>query len=208
MSIFSTAADKARSFFADNKHLWIIIVIAVALFGGGLAVGRFALPPKTVVTEKIHETTKTDVKVVTQTETKIVYVHDAQTQQKIHRTIVEGINPPGCVSKTTTEDINVDSVIHDNTNSTQIQYVDRVVEKWQDRIVEKTTTTLSQPNWSLGAGVGYDFTSIAGIGQHGIPGMKGLVVQADLSRRVLGPLYMGVFLNTELVAGVGLHVAW
>ncbi len=207
-TVFNTAADKARGFFADNKHLWIIVVIAIALFGGGLATGRFMLPPKTVTTEKVHEVTKTDTKIVYQDRVQIVKVHDANTTQKIHRTIVEGIDPPGCKSKTTTEDINVDSVVHDNTNTVDVKYVDRVIEKWQDRIVEKTTTVAARPNWILGAGVGFDFTAIGGIGQHGIPGMKGFVVQADLDRRVIGPFYMGLFGNTAGVAGLDLRVMW
>lgn len=207
-TVFNSAADKARGFFADNKHLWVIVVIAIALFGGGLATGRFMLPPKTVTTEKVHEVTKTDTKIVYQDRVQIVHVKDANTTQKIHRTIVEGIDPPGCKSKTTTEDINVDSVVHDNTNTVDVKYVDKIIEKWQDRIVEKTTTVTAAPNWALSAGVGYDFATFGGLGQHGIPGMRGLVVQAGLDRRILGPFYMGLFFNTELVGGVNLRVVW
>lgn len=196
------------SFWQSGKK-WIILVLGgLALLGGGYAMGRYALPAQVVVTEKVHEVVKDRIieKVVTQVEK--VYIHDQQQSQKIHRTVVEGIDPPGCKSKTTTEDINVDTVVHDNTHDTQIQYVDRIVEHWQDKIVEKVTTKLTQPDWSIYAGVGYDFSAIGGIGQHGIPGMQGAVVQAGLDRRVVGPFWLGLFGNTEGVAGLNLRVTW
>jgi hypothetical protein len=205
---FSNIGNSAKAFFADNKHLWILVVIAVALFGGGLAVGRFTLSPSVVVTEKIHEVTKTQVVTQVKTEVQVVKVHDAQTQQKIHRTVVEGIDPPGCRSKTTVEDINVDSVVHDNVHDTQVQYVDRTVEKWQDRIVEKTVTKLSQPDWSVFAGVGVDVPYFLGQGARGIPGLQGFVIQAGIDRRILGPFWLGVFGNTTGTAGLNLRVVW
>ncbi len=208
MSVFNTAADKARSFFADNKHLWVLVLLAVALFGGGMATGRYMLPPQTIVTEKIHEVTKIQVVEKIKTEIQIVKVHDAQTQQKIHRTVVESKKPDGEATKTTTEDINVDSVVHDNTHDTEIKYVDRVVEKWQERIVEKEKRVLSQPDWSVYAGVGVDIPYYLGQGQHGIPGLQGFVVQAGIDRRILGPFWLGIFGNTEGVAGVNLRVTW
>lgn len=194
--------------FVKTHHVVWLIVAAVALLGAGLAIGRYMLPPQTIVTEKIHEVTKTQVVTQVKTEVQIVKVHDTEQQQKIHRTIVEGIDPPGCKSKTTTEDINVDSVVHDNTNSTQIQYVDRTTEKWQDRIVEKETKVLTQPDWSVYAGVGLDITHYLGQDQHGIPGMQGLVVQAGVDRRIVGPFWMGLWGNSEGVAGLNLRVTW
>jgi hypothetical protein len=208
MNPFNNLGEKAKSFFSDNRHWIIVTLIALALFGGGMAVGRYMLPPSTVVTEKVHEVTKDKIveKIVTQVEK--VYIHDAQTQQKIHRTIVEGVDPKGCKEKTTTEDINVDSVVHDNTHDTQVQYVDRVVEKWQDKIVEKEKKVLTQPDWSIYAGVGIDIPSYLGQGQHGIPGLQGFVVQAGIDRRIVGPFWLGIFGNTESVAGLNLRVTW
>lgn len=208
MNPFNGLGTKAESFLSTNKHWVYIVLIALALFGAGVAIGRFMLPPQTVVTEKVREVTKTQVVTQTKTEVQVVKVHDAQTQSRVHRTITEGIDPPGCRSKTTVEDINVDSVVHDNTHDTRIQYVDRVVEKWQDRIVEKQTKTLSQPDWSMYAGAGVDVMYFLGQGQHGIPGLQGFVVQAGIDRRILGPFWAGVWANTEGVAGLNLRVTW
>jgi hypothetical protein len=208
MNPFSNLGEKATSFFSDNKHLWILVVAALVLFGGGMAIGRYTLPAQTIVTEKVHEVVKDRIveKVVTQVQ--IVHVKDTAQEQKIHRVVVEGIDPPGCKSKTTTEDIGISTVVHDNTNTTQVQYVDKIIEKWQDKIVEKEKRVLLQPDWSVYAGVGYDFATIGGIGQHGVPGMQGAVVQAGLDRRVVGPFWLGLFGNTEGVAGVNLRVTW
>jgi hypothetical protein len=198
---------KIWDFVKNNKIVWLVVG-ALMLFGGGLAVGRYTLPPSTIVTEKIHEVVVEKVVEKVKTEVKVVTIHDAQEQQKIHRTIVEGIDPPGCKSKTTTEDIGINTVVHDNTNSTQIQYVDRVIERWQDKIVEKETRVLTQPNWSVYAGVGIDIPFYLGNGQNGVPGMKGLVVQAGVDRRILGPAWVGVFGNTEGIVGANLRFSW
>jgi hypothetical protein len=208
MNPFNGLGSKTESFFSTNKHWIYIVLIALALFGAGAAVGRYLSPPKTIVTEKVHEVTKTQVVTQTKTEVQIVKVHDQQTQERVHRTIVEGIDPVGCKSKTTVEDINVDSVVHDNTHDTRVQYVDRVVERWQDRIVEKQTKVLSQPDWSVYAGVGVDATYFLGQIQHGIPGLQGFVVQAGIDRRLVGPFWAGVWANTEGVAGLNLRVTW
>jgi hypothetical protein len=199
---------EVKNFVTNHKLVVLYAVLAVLIAGLGFVVGRYLSPPKTVVTEKVREVTKTQVVTQIKTEIQVVKVHDQQQQEKIHRTIVEGVDPPGCKSKTTTEDINIDTVVHDNTHDTTIQYVDRVVEKWQDRIVEKQTKVLTQPDWSLYAGIGVDATYFLGQGQHGIPGLQGFVVQAGIDRRILGPFWMGVFGNSEGVAGLNLRVTW
>lgn len=198
----------AKKIIGNHKEAAVIAIIAVLLFGGGFAVGRYFTPPKTVTTEKVHEVTKTQVVTQTKTEVQVVRVKDSDTQQKIHRVTVEGIDPPGCRSKTTTEDINVDAVVHDNTNSVKVQYVDRVVEKWQDKIVEKQVKTIQPLNWTVWAGVGLDLPYFLGQGQHGIPGMSGVVVQVGADRRILGPFWAGLSLNTEGVISANLKASW
>lgn len=195
------------NFMKENKVLWLVLG-GVLLFVAGAFVGHSMVPPKTLVTEKLKEVQVDKVVVQTKTDVKIVKIHDSQQDQKIHRTIVEGINPPGCRSKTTTEDINVDTVVHDNTHDVEVRYVDKVVEKWQDRIVEKEKLVLNQPNWSVYAGLGLDIASVLGQGQHGIPGMNGIVVQAGVDRRIIGPFYIGIFGNTEGVVGLNLRATW
>lgn len=200
------------------KNIWnwikgnpiaLAVVIGLALFVAGYSTGRYAVPAKVVVTEKVHEVTveKQVVVVQTKTEIQVVKVHDATKEQKIHRVVAETTNKDGSTTKTTTEDINVDSVVHDHdqTNSTEVRYVDKIVEKWQDKIVEKTTTKLAQPDWSVYAGVGISIPHFIGQGDLGVPGMQGLVVQAGVDRRILGPFWLGIFGNTQGVVGANLR---
>lgn len=187
----------------NKSWLWLILV-ALALFGGGIAVGRFTLPAKVVITEKVKEVVVEKVveKVKVETEVKVVKVYLKNEAQKIHRTVEE--KPDG--TKVTTEDINIDSVVKENTDthSTEIKFVDRVVEKWQEKIVEKTKTVLNQPNWSVFAGAGVNIPCMLGTPQPGVPGMACAVVQAGAERRVVGPFWLGV--NGSTQGDVGGHV--
>ncbi len=184
-------------------------VVGVGLFVAGYSTGRYALPAKVVITEKVHEVIveKQVVVIQTKTEIQVVKVHDAQVDQKVHRVVAETTNKDGSTTKTTTEDINIDSVVHDHdqTNSTEIKYVDRIVEKWQDKIVEKVTTKLSQPDWSVYAGAGVSIPHYLGAGDIGVPGLQGFVIQAGVDRRILGPFWMGLFGNTQGVVGLNLR---
>lgn len=184
------------------------VVLGVLLFGLGYGFGRYALPAKVVITEKVHEVEKIKLVEHTKTDVQIVKIHDQEQAQKIHRTIVEGIDPPGCRAKTTTEDINVDTVVHDNTEKTKVQYVDRTVEKWQDKIVEKEKLVLNQAGWMVHAGVGYSIPYALGQGSYGVPGLQGFVVQVGADRRIVGPIWFGVFGNTQGTLGVNLAGSW
>jgi hypothetical protein len=208
MNPFKNLGPKAQQLLGDNKHWLSLILIAVALFGGGMAVGRYTLPAKVVTTEKVHEVVKDRIVEVVKTEVRVVEVkiHDSKQAEKVHRVTVEGIDPPGCKSKTVTEDINIDTVVHDNTNtnSTEIKYVDRVVEKWQDRIVEKTKTVLNQPNWRVAAGAGVAIPYFLGQGSPGVPGLQGAVINVEADRRIIGPFWLGIHGNTQGVVGLNL----
>lgn len=200
-----TLGEKIKGF--NRGWLWLILV-AVALFGGGVAVGRFTLPAKVVVTEKVKEVVKEVVVEKVKTEVKVVVekVYLKNEAQKIHRVVEE--KPDG--TKVTTENINVESVVKENTNSNtvEVKYVDRVVEKWQEKIVEKEKRVLNQPDWSVYAGVGVNIPTFLGHAQPGVPGMMGTVVDAGIDRRVVGPFWLGVYGTTQGDAGIKLRVTW
>lgn len=200
--------EKAKTFLADNRHWWVIALVVLVLFCAGYATGRYATPPKVVVTEKVREVEKEKVVTVTKTDVQIVKVRDAQTAERVHRVTTEDKKPGGEVVTTTTEDRNVDSVVHDHDQEVKVQYVDRVVEKVVQRDVEKVVKQIRQPDWSIYAGVGLDIPAFLGQGQHGVPGLQGLVVQAGVDRRILGLFWLGLYGNTEGVLGLNLRVAW
>lgn len=198
--------ENLKSFFSNR---WVVIgIVAVVVFGGGYATGRYLAPPQTIVTEKIHEVEKQVVVEKVKTEIKVVTVHDAQTAEKVHRVVVETAKPDGEKTTTTTEDINTDTVVHDNTNSVQIQYVDRVVEKWSEKIIEKEKRVLKAADWRVAAGVGVAIPTFLGETQIGIPGLKGFVVQVEADRRIIGPFYLGLWGNTQGSAGLNLSAVF
>jgi hypothetical protein len=205
---FAGLGDRARILFTDNRHIGILVLAALVLFGGGIAVGRYTLPAKIVITETVKEVEKQVVveKVKTEVQVQIVKVHDKQQAEKIHRVTVEGIDPPGCKSKTVTEDINVDTVVHDNTNTheTEVRYVDRVVEKQVEKLVEKTKTVINQPDWMVQAGAGVAVPALLGHESPGVPGLRGAVIDVGLSRRVVGPFWLGLSGNTQGVVSLQL----
>jgi len=188
---------------ASNKWVWVTLLV-VGMFGGGYATGRYLAPPNTIVTEKIKEVEKVVLVEKLKTEVQVVKVYIKDQTEKIHRVVVEGIDPPGCKSKTTTEDINIDSVVRENTNSTEIKYVDRVVEKYIDRIVEKEKQVLKTADWRVAGGVGVSIPYFLGQASPGVPGLNGAVIQLELDRRVIGPFYLGLFGNTQGVVGLNL----
>ena len=85
MNPFKNFGPKAQQLLGDNKHWLSLVLIAVALFGGGMAVGRYTLPAKVVTTEKVHEVVKDRIVEVVKTEVKVVEVkiHDSKQAEKV-----------------------------------------------------------------------------------------------------------------------------
>jgi hypothetical protein len=193
-----------------TRPIVIFTIIGLVFFGSGFALGRWASPPNTVVTEKVKEVVVEKVVVQTKTDIKIVKVTDQETIKKLHREITELKRSDGTHEKKTVEDLNVNDVIHTKSEEVKVVYVDKVVEKWQDRVIEKVVekNTLKQPNWSVFAGAGVSVPFFLGQDERGVPGMKGAVVHLGVSRRVVGPFWMGVIGTTEGYVGGQLQVVW
>lgn len=189
--------------FIGNRVVQLVLV-AVVLFGGGFVTGRWAAPPQTVVTEKVKEVVKDRIVEKVKTEVQVVKVYLENKNEKIHRVVAEERRPDGTEIKTTTESIGIETVVHENTNSTEIKYVDKIVEKFIDRIVEKEKLTLKQPDWHVAAGVGVAIPYFLGQGSPGVPGLSGAVINAEVGRRVVGPFWIGIHGNTQGVVGLNL----
>lgn len=186
------------------KRLGIYVVAVVLIFGAGTATGHWVTPPRTVVTEKVKEVEKQVVVVQTKTEIKTVYVHDKTQAEKVHRVVAETTNKDGTSTKTTTEDINVDTVVHDNTNTNTetVKYVDRIIEKQVEKFTEKKV--LNAPDWRVAAGVGIAIPTFLGHEQVGIPGLQGAVIQVELDRRIIGPFFLGAWANSQGTLGLNI----
>lgn len=177
------------------------VVLAVVLYAGGYATGRYAAPQKVLITEKAVTVEKQVV--VTQTKTEIKTVYLQNKNEKIHRVVTETKQPDGTAVKKTEEDIGIETVIHNDTESTK--FVDRWNERVMEKLVEKEKLVLrSLPDWQTGIQVGASVPVLLGGDELGLKGMRGAVVGAYVNRRILGPFFAGIWGNTQ--GAVGLSV--
>lgn len=184
------------------------VAIALILVAVGYGLGRYAQPAKVVTKEVVHEVVKTQVVEKTKTEDVVDKSRQANVDQKVHRVVVETKHPDGTQTTTTTEDVDTDASSKATSHEVEVRYVDRVVTKYEDRIVEKVTQTLRQPDWRLGLGIGVSVPHFLGQGDVGVPGLQGFVIQAQVDRRVVGPLWLGAWLNTQGTVGLNLAGSW
>lgn len=153
-------------------------------------------------------------KVVTQVQTKIEYKDRVVTQKvyvqaekkKTHSTTTTVKNKDGSSTTTTTTDTSTDETAsnHQTTDENKQQVVTQI----QTQIVEKEKLVLRQPDNRLYAGIGYQFATFGGAPETGIPGMRGTVVQIGYDRRIAGPVFLGVSLNTQYTAFLNVSAAF
>lgn len=179
----------------------VLLLLAFAL-GFGSAV--YAKPAKTV--EKTKIVTQIQDKIVYQDrwQTKTVYVEAEKKHE--HTETTETKKPDGTVvvqTKTdtdTSDDINKQASTDATHQMTETKYITQTIEK--EKLV------LRQPDWRVYAGLGYAFAGFAGQSEIGLPGLHGLVVQAGADRRILGPVFFGISLNTQGTAFANLSVSF
>lgn len=180
---------------AKHKKEVAITCGGLALLSVGYAFGRYVVPEKVVIQEKV-KIVEVEKQVVVEKE-KIVtrLVKDESKKERIHREEKKVKRPDGTEETTKTEDIGVDTVVHD----TKTEYVDRIVEKevikYVDREVEKKVeVTRPLPDWR--------FSVLAGVNGNQLPGlvygssfdpMTYLSFGASIERRIVGPVHAGAW---------------
>lgn len=176
------------------------VVLCLIVFALGFGTAIFAQPAKVV------EKTKT----VTQYQDKIVYQDRVVTKiqyvqvEKKHETSTSTTTTQKDGTSTTTTQTTTDTNNNVNQTTDTDENKTKTETKYVTQIVEKTKTVLQQPDWRVYAGVGYQFAKFAGQNETGIPGMDGIVVQAGADRRIIGPVFLGVSLNTQYTAFLNL----
>lgn len=182
-----------------NARCVLFCLIALML-GAGLS---YTFKPAKVV-----EHTKT----VTEVQTKVEYKDRVVTQKvyvqaekkRVHTTTTTVRNKDGSSTTTVNKDESTDE--NSSTHSTVDAQKQEVVTKVETKLVEHDKLVLRQPDWRVYAGVGYQFAKFAGAPETGIPGMNGIVVQVGADRRIAGPIWLGVSLNTQYTAFVNLSL--
>jgi hypothetical protein len=179
-----------------------IVLVLVFMLGFGSAF--YAHPAKVVEKEKIVEHTKVQIQYQDRIVEKKVYVQVEKKHE--HTETVQTKKPDGTVVTLTKQDADTNTGTNETTDSTATHTLTEV--KYVDRIVEKEKLVLRQPDWRVMVGVGYAFATLAGQPEIGLPSMHGLVVQAGADRRILGPVFVGVSLNTQGTAFVNLSAVF
>jgi len=175
--------DKAKEL--APKAVPLLVALAI-----GSALGWFLKPDQVRVEERLKtvEVEKQVVVVQEKVRVEVVKVKDTQVVERWHREKTEEKKPDGTVTTKEVEDKNVDSVVHEKENSTEVKVVEVekqvVVEKevFKDRIV-----TPVPASWHLGVlgGITPQFTPT--------PGVNSWLVGAEVEHRVAGPFWGGVW---------------
>lgn len=171
---------------------WAIVTVAlVCTHALAYASGRFMVPEKVQIVEKVR-VEKVEVEkqvVVVQEKIQVVRIKDVDKQQSIHREerVVE--HPSGLKETTKSEDINATTVVREK----DVQYVDRDIVKeketikYQDReVIKEKIVERSRPDWRVGALVGYNVEQYSS-------GVQALVYGGIAERRIIGPVSVGLW---------------
>lgn len=205
----SLSLDIVTGFWEKHKNWLPKTLGCLALVALGYGFGRYAQPAKVVTTEKVVTVEKQVVVTQIKTEVQIAKVYLKNSDEKIHRVTTETKKPDGSDVKTVSEDINIDSVVHENNTQTEIKYVDKIVEKEVVKTVDKEKLVYrDSANWRLGANVGYSIPHLLDNAGVGVAGLNGLVLGAQVDRKVLGPIYLGVFGNTQGTVGLAVSAGF
>jgi hypothetical protein len=166
----------------------ILAVCGLVLLSGGFAAGRYVIPPKVVVTEKVKEVekqvvvTKTEVKVVTVKDTTTVVRYKERTEKKPDGTVITEIEGG------TEEHV-------DESTDTEVKK-DDIAVKESSKDVEKTKTVENRPDWLIGVGAGVALTSVTELP----------VLQLSVDRRIFGPVFGGLVVSNKGFVGIGIKI--
>jgi len=180
------------------------IILCLLVFALGFGTAIFARPAKVVEKERV----------VTQYQDKVVYQDRVVTQikyvqvEKKHEQQTQTVTTHTDGTSTTVTQTTTDTNNNVNQTTDTDESKTKVETKYVTQIVEKEKLVLNQPNWRVYAGVGYQFAKFGGAPETGIPGMDGIVVQVGADRRIAGPVFLGVSLNTQYTAFLNLSAAF
>ena len=165
---------------------WVLIVVLpIAGFIGG----RFLAPIPERIVEKvrIQEVVKEVVVIQEKVRIEIVKVKDTQVVERWHREKTETKTPDGAVVTKEVEDKNIDSIVHDRENSTEVKVVEveKQVVVFKDKVTEKIID--NQRRFRVGLLVGVQPTILPA------PMVESYAVGGELDVRVIGPVWIGAW---------------
>lgn len=189
----SAVTDKLKEYAPK-----VLPYIAVLLIGCAIGWG---LKPTQVETKETVKVVEVEKQVVVQHESvrvEVVKVKDTQVVERWHREKTEVKSPDGTVTIKDVEDRNIDSVVKEQQNNTEVKVVtvekQVVVEKEVEKI-KTVTPVLAQ--WHVGvlAGIKPQFLPTLGVSY---------AIGGEVERRIAGPVFLGVWgMGTTDGTGMG-----
>lgn len=178
-----------------SKPILVAVVPVAALLG--VLIGRFTAHARVETVEKV----RVDEKVVFKD--RIVDAKassdDTSKVQAVRTVTVVKTRwlPGGVVEKEATTTAAKDTAATEAKRATTNVTTERAVDSQRIQDVYRTTIVDNRPNWSVSLMPGVQFAGEKAITLYG-PGVLG----ASVERRILGPIWMGVWGSTSGAAGV------
>lgn len=177
----------------------ILAAAGIAAMLIGYAGGRATAPTKVV--EKIKTVEKTiEVAAKTKDETSVT-TREADVRTVTRWKIRRVERPDGTVESTATSDLRTDSKTRgrdeETKRETEIRYVDRVVTQETVKVVEA-----DRPMWAVEARIGSTYGRLT----QEPPGYGSFVYGGAVERRIIGPVWAGVYASSA--GEVGLIGRW
>jgi hypothetical protein len=194
-----------KDFLIKHRKEVLLAIVALALASGGFALGRFGTAEKVVYrdVEKKVEVEKVVEKIVEKVVEKKVFVDNSKTRVRREEVVVKALDGTETTKKTEVIDVATD--IKDTAEKQEVKtvYVDREkkVEVEKKVFVEKMKPS---PDWEVSLLAGVSVPSIPDIANFDIK--SDFAFGAQIERRIVGPVSLGVWgLNTG-VGGVSLSL--
>jgi len=191
--------EKLQDYLRQNGKLTGGVVLAVvAALALGFALGRYNRVTQVQETFQTKEVQQQVVKTVYQTVEKVVYVQ--VKQQDVHREVVEEKKPDGTVVTKTVEDIHE----HEQTQEVATRETQASTQSTEKDVKETDSkkTVDGRAQWHLSVQAGVGITDIKALKLGNLP--VGLTFGGQLERRVVGPLWMGIWGSTAKAGGLSL----
>ena len=164
--------------------------LAIAVFVLGVAAGWYAKPDvvKTELKVQTVEVEKQVVVVQDKVRVEVVRIKDTQVIERWRKEKTETQMPDGTLTKREVEEKNIETVVKEKENTTEVKVVEvkqEVVVERQKIVEKRIDPVLAQ--WHLGV--------MGGINPQVLPtpGLNSWMVGGHVERRVVGPLFLGVW---------------
>jgi hypothetical protein len=204
---------------SENKKLIVGLILAAALLAaGGFVAGRHSAPAKITTVE--HTVTTNDTATIMDAISKLSQRMDQLAtlaqQQKVHVVRVTEKDPNGTTKTTVTTDKDTDTqaktqtdVVTQATNQTQIKTESQAKT---DEVKTVTVINSKRSAWGLELQPGLNFAQMFGSSQPysllptSNPYLHYAVLGVGIDHRLIGPLSVGAWANTNGAGGLTLRL--